>query len=400
MTGATYPGDLNGVSVAVDARAIERPGIGFYTYLKATVACLEEMKAHVCLLTNYPTQSFEDQFPAAEWVFFGSSRNLIWGASDLPRFLRRRRFDLYWAPTNNGIPWLPVKSTWTISTTHDLVPLRLPKMYLYHDPGSALPYLVWTFSSMLRSDTVLTVSQSSAHDIRRLFGRRATVIAPVFGEVPGSAPDAQLPDDIADRTYVVYNGGLDLRKNVPNLLAGLAIARRDWPELSLVIMGSGYTVFDSAIEDLGLSENVVRTGYVDDETRSAIIKGAVALTYPSLYEGFGLPLLEAFAMGTPVLTADNSSLPEVAGDAAIYVDPLDPASIAKGLIALRDPETSAELGAKGRERLDAIRPAVLRRAPCGRAGSCRASSERALSPTIQVPAKELNASGQRARRPS
>ena len=200
---------------------------------------------------------------------------------------------------------------------------------------------------------------------------------------------------------MVYNGGLDLRKNVPNLLAGLAIARRDWPELSLVIMGSGYTVFDSAIEDLGISENVVRTGYVDDETRSAIIKGAVAVTYPSLYEGFGLPLLEAFAVGTPVLTADNSSLSEVAGDAAVYVDPLDPASIAKGLIsATRSRDLGGAREPRGRrDSSDSTRPCCVSAwRPCS--STCRASSERALSPTIQVPAKELNASGQRARRPS
>jgi len=84
------------------------------------------------------------------------------------------------------------------------------------------------------------------------------------------------------------------------------------------------------------------------------------VAYPSLYEGFGLPLLEAFAMGTPVLTAANSSLLEVAGDAAVYVDPLDPASIAKGLIALRDPETSRELREKGRQRLELFDPVVLR----------------------------------------
>ena len=110
-------------------------------------------------------------------------------------------------------------------------------------------------------------------------------------------------------------------------------------------------MFDSAIASLGISEKVVRTGYVDEETRWAIIKAAAAMAYPSLYEGFGLPLLEAFAVGTPVLTAANSSLPEVAGDAAVYVDPLDPASIAKGILQMRDPEIAAELRAKGTGRL-------------------------------------------------
>ena len=75
------------------------------------------------------------------------------------------------------------------------------------------------------------------------------------------------------------------------------------------------------------------------------------MAYPSLYEGFGLPLLEAFTVGTPVVTATNSSLSEVAGDAAIYVNPRDPSSIAQGILLLRDPEVASDLRVKGRRRL-------------------------------------------------
>jgi glycosyltransferase involved in cell wall biosynthesis len=126
------------------------------------------------------------------------------------------------------------------------------------------------------------------------------------------------------------------------------------------MIGNGYGVFDADIESLGLSESVVRTGYVDDQTRTAILRSAVAVAYPSLYEGFGLPLLEAFAVGTPVLTAANSSLVEVAGDAAICVDPRDPASIAAGLLQMRDPQVAETLREKGRARLEQFDPAVSR----------------------------------------
>ncbi len=360
MIGNTSAAGLDQVSIAVDARMMQVPGIGFHGYLKAAVQCLVEMQARVCLLTNSPSEDYRELFPTAEWVSFGSRRNLVWDQYDLPRYLRARQFDIYWAPANNGIPFLPVKRTWKISTTHDLVPLRLPRMYLYRDPGFAVPYLVWTSAAMWRSDTILTVSESSARDIRRLFRRRAAVIPPVFSDLPGPATTGAVPDSIKDRTYIVYNGGLDPRKNVPNLLAGFAIAAREWPELSLVLVGNGYAAFDSAIEGLGISEQVVRTGYVDDETRWAILKAAAAVAYPSLYEGFGLPLLEAFAVGTPVLTAANSSLPEVAGNAAVYVDPLDPASIAQGIIQMRDSEVAADLSAKGHERLVLFDPVLAR----------------------------------------
>ena len=127
---------LEGVSVAVDARVVSRPGIGSYGYLKDVVQLVLELKGQVSLLTNFPTEEYQTLFPFVEWIGFGSRRNLIWDQYDLPRFLSKRQFDLYWAPTNNGIPLFPVKETWTISTTHDLVPLRLPQLYLYRRPGS------------------------------------------------------------------------------------------------------------------------------------------------------------------------------------------------------------------------------------------------------------------------
>ena len=347
--------------MAVDARTVQQPGIGFYGYFKGAMQCLLEMNAQLCLLTNFPTEQYRELFPAAEWLGFGSRRNLIWDQYDLPRLLRKRGFDLYWAPTNNGIPFRSIKNTWTISTTHDLVPLRLPGLYLYPRPAFALPYLVWTAAVMLRANTILTVSESSARDIRHFFRRRATVIPPVFSEVSARSSDTLVPEELRDKSYVVYNGGLDPRKNVPKLLEAFAIAAKKWPELSLVMLGKGYEVFDSEITNLGISDKVVRTGYVDDDTRTSILRSAVAVAYPSLYEGFGLPLLEAFAVETPVLTAANSSLVEVAGDAAVCVDPRDPAAIAAGLLQMRDPQLTEALRVKGLARLDRFDPAVSRK---------------------------------------
>ena len=308
--------NLEGVSVGVDARTVQQPGIGFYAYFKGAVRCLLDMGAQVCLLTNFPTEQYRELFPKTEWTWFGSRRNLIWDQYDLPKFLRKRQFDLYWAPTNNGIPFLPVKQTWTISTTHDLVPLDSRALPLPR-PAFALPYLVWTPAAMLSSDTILTVSASSP-DIRRYFLRRAAVVPRCSAtcHLPGPR---RAPASLRDKSYVVYNGGLDPRKNAPNLLAAFAVAVREWPDLTLALVGNGYQVFDPEIRSLGISESVVRT-LCGHETRTALIKSAVAVAYPRSTRDWassagGLRRRDAGCAGGQQL------LVEVAGDAAVLVDP-------------------------------------------------------------------------------
>ena len=137
--------------------------------------------------------------------------------------------------------------------------------------------------------------------------------------------------------YILFLGGLEPRKNVEALIRAFGAADVG---LTLVIAGGrvrwapeAQDAVDRAISEMPSARRakVVRTGYVAGTEKRALLSGAQMLAYPSLYEGFGLPILEAFAASVPVLTSNVSSLPEVAGDAALLVDPHDPASIAKGL---------------------------------------------------------------------
>jgi glycosyltransferase involved in cell wall biosynthesis len=157
---------------------------------------------------------------------------------------------------------------------------------------------------------------------------------------PASPPEVE---DVRRRygiagPYVVFLGGLEPRKNLEALVR--AFGMLDDARCSLVLTGG--TVpwvkdygerIDRAIGDLptGVAGRVVRTGYVSDPDRRALLSGAEVLAYPSLYEGFGFPILEGFAANVPVLTSDRSAMPETAGNAALLVDPDDPSSIAEGL---------------------------------------------------------------------
>ena len=198
----------------------------------------------------------------------------------------------------------------------------------------------------------------------------------------------EAPPDAAQRRaalgvagpYALFVGGLEPRKNLERLVAAFG---RLGDDARLVIAGGpvrwfpGYAArLDASVAALPpeVRRRVLRVGYVGEFDRAALLEGAALLAYPSLEEGFGFPVLEAMAAGTPVLTADRSSLPEVAGDAALLVDPLDVDAIAGGLRRLLDDTALREgMVAAGRERVRAFpwaaaarRTAEVLRAAAGR----------------------------------
>jgi glycosyltransferase involved in cell wall biosynthesis len=136
--------------------------------------------------------------------------------------------------------------------------------------------------------------------------------------------------------YLLFVGTLEPRKNLTTLLHAYAMLRAEWPgeDLKLVVAGRTgwlYTDIFDTVKRLALDEEVIFTGFVDDEDLPDLYRGAQLFVFPSLYEGFGLPILEAMASGVPVITSATASMPEVAGDAAILVDPHDSEAIAEGM---------------------------------------------------------------------
>jgi glycosyltransferase involved in cell wall biosynthesis len=369
----TDVGRLEGVAVAVDGRYVRRPGMGIHRYLQQVVRLLLEAGAEVTLLTNFPAEAFAHDYPGVAWLVQSTRYNIHWEQVSLPRLLADHDFDIYWAPANMGIPFLSPGRTLSVWTLHDLAPLRLPGMYLWRRPGFAGPYFVWTLAGLLRSDVILTDSHASARDLHALCLRTATVAPPVwykddFGPaVVGAELSAPAGEPVPPgSSYFLYNGGNDPRKNVRRLLEAFRLVLDREPKLSLVLMGNGYETLTPLYDELGIRDNVILTGYVSEGAKSEFLRGAVALVYPSLFEGYGLPILEAFAHGTPVIAANCSSLPEIAGNAALYVDPRDPRSIAQAMLSVGDSEVQARLRAAGAARWSAydahaVRASVLAR---------------------------------------
>jgi glycosyltransferase involved in cell wall biosynthesis len=146
----------------------------------------------------------------------------------------------------------------------------------------------------------------------------------------------------AKMPYIVYVGTLQPRKNLVRLVDAFGLVRQQRPNLRLVLAGQRGWLADPIfrrVEALGLQDAVHFPGFVADADLPALLSGALCFAFPSLHEGFGFPVLEAQACGAPVLAANTSSLPEVAGEGALLVDPLDTAAIAAGLLRLADDAT-------------------------------------------------------------
>jgi glycosyltransferase involved in cell wall biosynthesis len=220
----------------------------------------------------------------------------------------------------------------------------------------------------LKADVVLTPSKWTAGEIRKHFPAASTRLEPIHDAVDHKLfrpldrrlflKRFGLPED---RKYLLYVGSEQPRKNFPAVVRAFIGARKEFPGLTLLKIGradeiEGYPVHKQIQEELaaaGLSSQALFFENMPDEMMPAAYSAADAFLFPSLYEGFGLPVLEAMACGTPVVASNTTAIPEVAGDGAILVPPTDPNAILEATLrVLRDDELRADLSARGRRRAE------------------------------------------------
>lgn len=244
----------------------------------------------------------------------------------LPAMLRSGEYDLLHSPDF----LLPVFSSLpAICTIHDLIPLVHPEFIPRSLKVRLLPlFRAWVKRAVGRSAAVITDSEHSKRDIVRLLDadtRRVRVIplAPTLEPCPGDA-DA-LPGGLLPGTYILYVGRHDPYKGLAHLLRAFADARRGGLPDALHVAVAGKRDdrygYEALVTELGIDARVVFLDYVTTAQLSTLYAHALVYVHPSLYEGFGLPPLDAMRHGTPVISSNRASLPEVVGDAAMMVDP-------------------------------------------------------------------------------
>ncbi len=250
------------------------------------------------------------------------------------------------------------RGTKTLLTVHDLSFVHHPEAFL----PSLRRYLERTVSrSVKRADLVLADSAHTRLDLISVFGISSRAVEVVYpgvdsrfqaGASPGEVTRLHDRYGIADRPYILSVGTLQPRKNYLHLMEGFLQLEEDLGSgLQLFVAGGQGWLYDDIVGEAARHENVRLLGFVADEDLPALYRGARLFALTSLYEGFGLPVLEAMACGVPVVCSRTSSLPEVAGDAALLVDPRDSDELTEAMIrVLEEDELREEMVRRGLAR--------------------------------------------------
>jgi len=248
-----------------------------------------------------------------------------------------------------------------VTTFYDFAPYRVPE--LFPRLSTAKLKTLYSFAAK-KSDRIITVSESTKRDARDLLGYPEAHITTIyngidsrfFGDELFSKEDVKKGHGILGK-YILFLGTLEPRKNLSRLLEAFSRFKKDFPngsDFQLVVAGKkGWLTeeYFQQAEDFGIAEDVVFTGYIGGDELKPLYSNAEFFVMPSLYEGFGQTIVEAMACGAPCLVSKVSSIPEIAGEAAYFIDPRDTEGIAKGMAELAgNKELREKFSAAGKEQ--------------------------------------------------
>lgn len=350
--------------IALDATAIPRlmAGAAVYTYeLTHALAAVDNENEYVVLARGDLFDDLAASRPGLRVLKVrvrSRTMRLLWEQTVLPLHLRRLRIDVLHSP-HHTTPLAPCGCR-RVVTFHDLTFFLLPGRY---PPSRRLYFQTMTRLSALVADAVIVPSEAVRQDVMRVLrlpSRRVFVTPEAAG--PAFAPqDADAVEAVRrryglDGPFLLSVGSLEPGKNRERLLQAFARLRARGLEYTLAVAGQRAWRYEGEAplaRRLGLAEAVRFLGHVPAADLPALYSAADLFVFPSLYEGFGLPALEAMACGTPVVTSSVSALPEVVGDAALQVNPLDIEALAEAMERLlRDDGLRTDLRERGLRRAE------------------------------------------------
>jgi|HigsolmetaAR201D_1030396.scaffolds.fasta_scaffold10465_6 Glycosyltransferase len=361
--------------IAIDVRRVRDFGIGTYIRnLVSSLAKLDTENEYYLVTRQSDTSEFAGMPPNFRTVSYERSDSSYLDHVAFPLFLRHLSPDLCHIPLN-AVPLLMPKPY--IVTVHDMSSLLYERR-----KGWQSNFQLYRFRrGLLRANRVIAVSEATRRDIEQVFGVPPKRSRQIYGapdprflirsranartEEGGSAGDDErrrvLERYQINYPFLLYTGNIRPQKNIPRLVEAFAVLRGDiennpiYKDLRLIIIGDEISRFPEvrrAVIQTRVEQAVRFLGFIPFDTLRIFYECATAFVFPSLYEGFGLPPLEAMACGTPVVTSNVSSLPEVVGDAAVIVNPENVFDIARGIREiLLDPDLRRRLREKGFEQV-------------------------------------------------
>jgi len=329
------------MKIAIDIRSAghEKTGKGWYTFNLVSEMLRQDRENEYLFYTDTAKHPFGNHKNVSFKVFVEKSWK--WHLKVL-KDLQTEKADLFFAPSSYIIPAFAPKSLKTVITVHDLAAFLFPRTYA---AKSVLIERMTLKKALKKAEAVLTVSENTKKDLLKKFKYPAhkihlTPCAPsAFFRQPVSEKDLEgikktlkLPDN-----FILAVGTLEPRKNINTLIKSFVIIKRKYPDFKLVIVGKkgwNYHLIEHALKHYKMEKEVIFAGYLEDHELQKVYALAKVFVFPSLYEGFGMPPLEAMASGCPVVSSNSSSMPEVVGQGGLLIDSSNAVKIADSVCSL------------------------------------------------------------------
>lgn len=319
--------------IGIDIKALKNGSTGISRYLRSIMDELQDID-RVNEYVLFEPQPLAYTLKNPNWrkvLVQGGLPGTLWLQIVLPSLLRKKQIESFWAP-EQVCPLWGVGTTRIVTTIHDLAFRHVPDSYVWSN------LLIQRFSAPLvlrNSNAVITVSNRIRNEVLEAYDNWCKP-GKVYA-IPNGGPDWSIPKWYRRKeraNFLFFAGNLEPRKNLIKLIHALEILKTEGWDIPLHLAGpEGWknSHLFKAISESPVRKNIHLRGYLSEENLQTEYLRCHALVYPSVYEGFGLPVLEAITLDCPVLTSRDSVMHEIAGDCAIYFDPHDPQDIADSI---------------------------------------------------------------------
>ena len=277
---------------------------------------------YVIYLRDKPHHDFP--LPNNHFQYHIVKGNFLWSQLFLPiNLYLKKEIDIFFSPAHYAPRFCPVP---TVVTIHDLSYFYYPNDFLRKD---LYQLKNWTKYSVEKASKIIAVSKNTKKDLIKYYHVPENKIEIIYNGFNSKlkVKSKKLKIELKNKKYILYVGTIQPRKNLHTLITAFHLLLKEKPEYSLIIAGKKgwlYGKLFDHVRTLNLEDKIIFTGYISDEEKEMLYQHASFFVLPSLYEGFGIPLLEAMNYDCPVIASFTSSLPEIGGDACLYFDPNKP----------------------------------------------------------------------------